>query len=159
MVFAISSACSLLKAKSCTPLFVVSDSTMMSGCASGQPVAKAVTKLAEVVRLFIRFPVCCSGALYGSGFTPRISRLGHVSGDFDFDLGPDVDEPVDVEQRRRREVAPERFLPGRTDPGAGRLVFAAAGQIPGQADDVFRTRAGLAGQHDPFAGTVDLDAV
>src|SRR4051794_30709392 len=100
MVFAINKACSLLKAKSCTPLCVVSDSTMMSGCASGQPVAKAVTKLAEVFRSFISFPVCCSDA-------PRIlvfSGLRHVSGDFDFDLGPEIDEPVDIEQCRGREV-------------------------------------------------------
>src|SRR6185295_4011738 len=43
-------ACSLLKAKSCTPLLVVSESTMMSGWFSGQPVANAVTKSADVFR-------------------------------------------------------------------------------------------------------------
>src|SRR5882724_2582190 len=119
----------------------------------------------------------------------RASRFRHVSGDFDFDLGPDIDEPVDIEQRRWREIAPERFLPGRSDARTRRLIFAAAGQIPGQANDVFGTgaglskqlddplqrgadlgghirlvvalfvTAGLSGQHDPFAGTVDFDAV
>ena len=69
MVFAISRACSLLKAKSCTPLWVVSDSTMMSGCFSGQPVAKAVTKSAEVDRLcHWAYPVsCCDARLKSSG--------------------------------------------------------------------------------------------
>src|SRR3954454_5066567 len=114
---------------------------------------------------------------------------GQVSGDFDFDLGPDVDEPVDIEQRRWREMSPERFLPGGADAGARRLIFAAAGQIPGQAHDMLRSgpglakqlddplqrgsylgghvgrivallvAAGLARQHDPFAGTVNFDAV
>src|SRR5258707_2513253 len=87
-----------------------------------------------------------------SGYTlatkPWPLGLGHVGGDFDFDLGPDVDESVDIEQRRWREVAPERVLPGRTDAGAGGLILAAAGQIPGQPDDVFRTRFGLAEQLD-----------
>src|SRR5712671_633147 len=119
----------------------------------------------------------------------RALRFRDVGGDFDFDLGPEIDEPVDIEQRRRWKIASERFLPGCANAGAGRLVFAAAGEIPGQAydvfgagarlsqqlDDPFQGRAdlgghvglilpllvatGLAGQHDPFAGTVDLDAV
>jgi hypothetical protein len=44
---------------------VVSDSTMMSGWCSGQPVAKAVTKSAEVDRLVIgsRYPFVFAGAL------------------------------------------------------------------------------------------------
>ena len=74
-------------------------------------------------------------------------------------------------------------------PAPGGFVFAAAGQIPGQANDVLGTgaglrqqlddpaqrdpdlrghvglvfallvAAGLARQHDPSAGTIDLDAV
>src|SRR5437764_15158260 len=53
MVFAINSAWSLLSAKSWTPLCVVNESTMISGWFSGQPVAKAVTKSAEVDRFVI----------------------------------------------------------------------------------------------------------
>jgi hypothetical protein len=80
------------------------------------------------------------------------------------------------------------LAPGRANTGPRRFVFAAAGQIPGQADDVLGTgpglreqfddpsqrdsdlsghigliftllAAGLAGQHDPSAGTIDRDAV
>src|SRR5580700_2685703 len=110
-------------------------------------------------------------------------------GDFDLDLGTLVDEAGDVEQGRGRKVSPQRLAPGRTDAGARGLVFAAAREIPGQADDVLGAgaglakqlhdppqgvadlpahirlifallvAAGLAGQHDPAAGTIDLDAV
>src|SRR6478736_4605512 len=119
----------------------------------------------------------------------RALRPRDVGGDFDFDLGPEIDEPVDIKQRRRRKTAAERFLPGRANAGAGRLIFAAAGEIPGQAHDVFRAgaglsqqlddpfqgrpnlgghvrmiipllvAAGLAGQHDPSSGAIDFDAV
>src|SRR5260370_33141450 len=148
MVLAINKACSLLNAKSCTPLCVVSESTMMSGWFSGQPVAKAVTKSAAVDRLVIDETL--------SGFSCLL-YFGHVSADFDFDLGPDIDKPVHVEQRRWREVAPERLLPGCADAGAGRFVFAAAGQIPGQADDMLGPRAGLAEQlDDPLQRVADL---
>src|SRR5882757_7430754 len=78
---------------------------------------------------------------------PRLC-LRHVSGDFDFDLGPEIDEPVDVEQRRWRKIAPERLLPGCADAGTRCFIFAAAGQIPGQADDVFGAGAGFAEQLD-----------
>jgi hypothetical protein len=52
---------------------VVSDSTMMSGCASGQPVEKAVTKSAEVDRLFIgrHFLLSCSVVFLRVGPTRR----------------------------------------------------------------------------------------
>src|SRR5882757_9630532 len=150
MVFAISRACSRLKAKSCTPLWVVSDSTMMSGCFSGQPVAKAVTKSADVDRSVIGFEFLCA-------FVDALLRLRDVGGDFDFDLGPEIDEPVDIEQRRRWKIASERFLPGCANAGAGRLVFAAAGEIPGQAYDVFGAGARLSQQlDDPFQGRADL---
>src|SRR5439155_25535300 len=98
-----------------------------------------------------------------------------------FGLCPDRRQAVDEEQRRWREIPPERFLPGCADAGTGGFVFAAAGQVPGQADDVLwpgasfskelddalqrgadlgghvrgivalLVAAGLAGQHDPFA--------
>src|ERR1700675_730089 len=104
-------------------------------------------------------------------------------GDFDLDLGTFIDQARDVEQRRRREISPQRLAPSGANAGASRLVLAAAGQIPGQADDVLGTgaslreqlddpakrdpalpgqvglifallvAAGLAGKHDPAAGT------
>src|SRR6266700_1078340 len=87
----------------------------------------------------------------------RASRFRHVSGDFDFDLGPEIDEAVDIEQRRWREVASERFFPGRADATSRRFIFAAAGQIPGQANDVFGTGAGLGQQlDDPLQRGADL---
>src|ERR1700710_2339677 len=77
-VFAISSACSLLSAKSCTPFVVVSERIRTSGWFSGQPVAKAVTKSAEVERWVI-------------GFCPVVICLNllrrHEGGDFNLDLG------------------------------------------------------------------------
>src|SRR5882757_4505044 len=166
MVFAINRAWSLLKAKSCTPFCVVSDSTMISGCASGHPVAKAVTKSAEVDRLVIgrHFLLSCSDASvrrerpapFTPSFTPSLS-FGDVGRNLDFDLGPLVDQPADIEQRRRREIPPQGFLPGSTNAGACGLVFAAAGQVPGQADDMLGTGAGLRQQlHDPLQRRADL---
>src|ERR1700741_4608142 len=110
MVFATSSAWSLVIAKSCTPLCVVSDRIRRCGSLSGHPVAKAVTKSADVLRLFICFQ----------------TRLGRrdKGGDFDFDLGSLIDEAFDIEQCRGREIAPRGLLPGRADPGTGRRIFA-----------------------------------
>src|ERR1700730_5043502 len=53
----------------------------------------------------------------------------YEGGDFDLDLGAFIDQARDVEQRRGREIFPQRFAPGSTDAGTRRLVFAAAGQI------------------------------
>src|SRR6185437_5374981 len=76
---------------------------------------------------------------------------------FDLDLGPLVDQAIDVKQRRGREVTPERLLPGRANAGSCRLIVAAAGEIPGQADNMLRTSAGLAEQlHDPLERGCDL---
>src|SRR5260370_32303299 len=97
---------------------------MMSGWFSGQPVTKAVTKSAAVDRLVIDETL--------SGFSCLL-YLGHVSGDFDFDLGPDIDKPVDVEQRRWREVAPQPLLPGCSDAGAARFAFPSPRPRPAQA--------------------------
>src|SRR5258707_11441826 len=110
-------------------------------------------------------------------------------GDFDLDLGALIDQSCNVEQGGGRKIPPQRLAPGGTNAGARGLVFAAAGQIPGQPDDVLRTgaglaqqlddpaqgysnlschiglifallvAAGLAGQDDPAAGTIDLYAV
>src|ERR1700738_1122235 len=110
-------------------------------------------------------------------------------GNFNLDLGSDIDETFDVEQRRGREMSPDRLAPGSADPGAGGFIFAAAGQIPGQANDVLGpgpglseqlddpsqrrphlprhngllvalpVAAGLAGKDDPSARTIDRDAV
>src|ERR1700722_2734145 len=96
---------------------------MMSGWFSGHPVAKAVTKSADVDRSFIS----------------RISSTRwHESGDFDLDLATRVDKAGNVEQRRGREIPSQRLLPGRADPGARGFIFAAAGQIPGQSGDMLR---------------------
>ena len=62
---------------------------------------------------------------------------------FDLDLGAHIDEPVDVKQRRGRKILSQRLAPGRADAGARGFVFAPARQIPGQADDVLGTGAGL----------------
>src|ERR1700676_723520 len=113
----------------------------------------------------------------------------YEGGDFDLDLGACIDQARNVEQRRGREIFPQRFAPGSADAGTRRLVFAAAGQIPGQADDMLGTSASLrqqfdnssqrrpdltghvrlifallvaarlAGQHDPASGAIDRDAV
>src|SRR6267142_1357943 len=110
-------------------------------------------------------------------------------GNFNLDLRTDIDEAFDVEQRRWREISSERLAPGRANTGAGGFIFAAAGQIPGQADDVLRSgpgfteqlddpsqrdadlssqiglifavlvTAGLASEDDPSAGAIDRDAV
>src|SRR5882672_8324173 len=109
--------------------------------------------------------------------------------DFNLDFGALIDQAGDVEQRRGWKISPERFLPGGADTCTGGLVFLAAGQIPGQANDMLGAgaglgqqlddppqrdgdltghigliiallvAAGLAGQHYPFAGTIDFDAV
>src|SRR5262249_14604201 len=121
-------------AKSCTPLCVVSDRMRMCGSLSGHPVENAVTKSADVLR--------CS--VISSSVLCRRDK----GGDFDFDLGSLIDEPVDIEQCRGREVAAQGFLPGSADPGTGRLIFTAAGQVPVQPHDVLGTCAGLAEQLD-----------
>src|SRR5258707_10981997 len=78
-------------------------------------------------------------------------------GDFDLDLGALIDQAGDVEQRRGREILPQCLAPGRTDTGARGLVFAAAGQIPGEANDVLRTGARLRKQlDDPSQRRSDL---
>src|ERR1700682_2889912 len=51
-------------------------------------------------------------------------------GNFNLDLGTDIDETFDVEQRRGREISSERLAPGRANTGAGGFIFAAAGPIP-----------------------------
>src|SRR5882672_6637262 len=109
--------------------------------------------------------------------------------DFNLDFGALIDQAGDVEQRRGWKSSPERFLPGGADTRTGGLVFLAAGQIPGQPNDMLGAgaglgqqlddppqrdgdltghiglivallvAAGLAGQHYPFAGTIDFDAV
>src|ERR1700675_4128325 len=76
----------------------------------------------------------------------RLLPFRDVAGNLDFDLGPLVDQPADIEQRRRREIPPQGFLPGSPNAGARGFVFAAAGEIPGQAHDVIRPRAGLGPQ-------------
>src|SRR5439155_18587618 len=100
-----------------------------------------------------------------------------------------IDQAGDVEQRRGRKVSPQRLPPRRADTGARGLVFAAAGQIPCETDDVLGTgaglrkqlddpaqrrsdlaghiglivtllvAAGLAGEYDPSASTIERDAV
>src|SRR5215212_5794328 len=45
------------------------------------------------------------------------SGSGHEGGDFDFDLGPDVDQPVDVEQCRWRELRPSVSFHAAPMPG------------------------------------------
>src|SRR5262249_27499331 len=143
MVFATSSACSLVKAKSWMPLCVVSDSTRMLGSCSGQPVANPLTKSAVVARS-VMSEIPSSGC-------------GNKGGHFDLDLGPEVDETVDIEQRRGREVSPQSFFPDRTDVAAGGFIFAAARQIPGEADDVLGRRARFREQlDDPLQGGRDL---
>src|SRR6516165_8155974 len=142
---------------------------MMWGSFSGQPVAKAVTKSADVDRLVIILSLC---------------GLWNEGRDFDFDLRPHVDQAVDIEQCRGREVSRERLLPCGANSGAGGLIFAPAGEIPVQADDVLwacarfrqklhdppqrasdlsrqigrivalRVAAGLACQHDPSAWAI-----
>src|SRR4030088_449828 len=102
MVFAISNAWSLLSAKSCTPLCVVNDSTMMSGWFSGQPVANAVTKSADVDRFVIGQVLCGRDEC----------------GDFALHLGALTDQARDVKQCRGREVSSQRLAPGRADTGA-----------------------------------------
>src|SRR5260370_14931384 len=78
-------------------------------------------------------------------------------GDLDLDLGALIDQTCNVEQGRGRKIPPQRLAPGGTNAGARGLVFAAAGQIPGQADDVLGTGAGLAQQlDDPAQGYSNL---
>src|SRR5260370_5203508 len=72
----------------------------------------------------------------------------HECGDFDLDLGTLIDQASDVEQRRRRETLPQRLAPGSSDTCARGFVFPAAGQIPGEADDVLGTGARLREQLD-----------
>src|SRR5260370_7842802 len=120
MAFAIIRACSLLKAKSCTPLCVVSDSTMVVGCWSSQPVVKAVTKSAEVDRLVIgrHFLLSCSDASvrrerpapFTPSFTPSLS-FGDVARNLDFDLGPLFAHPAALRPPRPRQFPPPGFLP------------------------------------------------
>src|SRR5712671_5805999 len=64
-------------------------------------------------------------------------------GDFDLDLGALIGQTRDVEQCRGREISSQRLAPGCADPGARGLIFAPAGQVPSQADDVPGTGAGL----------------
>src|SRR5260370_34549889 len=81
----------------------------------------------------------------------------HECGDFDLDLGALIDQTCNVEQGRGRKIPPQRLAPGGTNAGARGLVFAAAGQIPGQPDDVLGTGAGLAQQlDDPSQGEANL---
>src|SRR5258708_18299336 len=78
-------------------------------------------------------------------------------GNFNLDLGSNIDETFDVEQRRGREISSERLAPGRADSGAGGFLFAAAGQIPGQADDVLGPGPGFTEQlDDPSQRHADL---
>src|SRR5216683_6462385 len=72
-------------------------------------------------------------------------------GNFNLDLGSDIDQTFDVEQRRGREISSQRLAPGSADPGAGGLIFAAAGQIPGQADDVLGPGPGFTQQLDDLS--------
>src|SRR6478609_4808732 len=140
MVFAINSACSLLSAKSWTPLCVVSKSTMISGWFSGQPVAKAVTKSADVDRFVIAYqlPLNSEACSSRTRIHPRIESRHilfsktplcrrHVGGDFDFDLGTCVDQTGDIEQRRGWKISTQRLFPGCADTSARGLVFGAAG--------------------------------
>src|ERR1700682_2773188 len=80
-------------------------------------------------------------------------------GNFNLDLGTDIDETFDVEQRRGREISSERLAPGRANTGAGGFIFAAAGQIPGQADDVLGSGPGFTEQlDDPSQRDADLSS-
>src|SRR5207244_8780638 len=84
----------------------------------------------------------------------RCGSLGHRKvlssryerGDFDLDFCAFIDQAGDVEQRRGRKVSPQRLPPRRADTGARGLVFAAAGQIPCETDDVLGTGASLCKQ-------------
>src|ERR1700687_240142 len=127
---------------------------MMSVWFSGQPVAKAVTKFAEVDRLvmqasFTKILVRCGSRNKRSSAAARVDGAdqplcaGHEGRDFDLDLGPLVDQPRDVEQRRGRKILAQRLAPGRADAGARGFVLAAAGQVPGQPNDVLGPRPGL----------------
>src|ERR1700704_6606980 len=98
---------------------------MISGWFSGQPVAKAVTN----PRMRI-------------GWSSGYFLCRNESGNFNLDLRTLVDEPRDVEQRRGREILPQRLAPGRTDSCARGRIFAAACEIPGQANDMLRTGPG-----------------
>src|ERR1700722_292879 len=87
----------------------------------------------------------------------KLLGLGYERGDFDFDLGARIDQAGNVEQRRGREVSPQSLAPGSPYAGAGGLVFAAAGQVPRQANDMFGPGAGLLQQFDnPVQGDGDL---
>src|ERR1700731_2082537 len=113
----------------------------------------------------------------------------YEGGDFDLDLGAFIDQARDVEQRRGREISPQCLAPDGADAGSGGCIFAAAGQKPGEPDDVLGpgaglrkqlddpaqrrsdlpghvglivtllVTAGLAGKHDPSAGAIERDAV
>src|ERR1700752_3410828 len=122
---------------------------MISGWFSGQPVAKAVTKSAAVDRFVIgRHPFEIRVVLpatidAGGALPPRMASLPRLSlsarherGDLDFDFRTLIDQACDVKQCRGWEVSPERLAPGRADSGARGLVFPAAGQIPGEANNV-----------------------
>src|ERR1700687_3346130 len=78
-------------------------------------------------------------------------------GDFDLALCTRVDQARDVEQRRGRKILPQGLAPGRTDTGTGGFVFPTAGQVPGQANDVLRSRPGLRQElDDPSQRNGDL---
>src|SRR6202011_3548550 len=59
-------------------------------------------------------------------------------GNFDLDLRALIDQVGNVEQRRGREVSPQRLAPGCTDAGTSGLIFAATGQIPNPARETGR---------------------
>ncbi len=107
--------------------------------------------------------------------------LRHERRDLDLDLGAVVDEAADIEQRRRREIAPERLLPGGADaapaasyslrlvryqvrrtmcsgpaPASARSLMIRFSAVATWARHVRRViaglvAAGLPGQHDPAA--------
>src|SRR5260370_42253115 len=72
----------------------------------------------------------------------------HECGDFDLDLGTLIDQASDVEQRRRREILPQRLAPGSSNTRTRGFVFPAASQVPAEADDVLGTCAHLHEQLD-----------
>jgi len=58
-----------------------------------------------------------------------LSCPGNEGGHFDLDLCPDIDQAVDKEQCRGREILSQRLLPGSRNALARGFILAAAGQI------------------------------
>src|SRR3954447_24033342 len=147
-----------------------------SAGADGLPDAKAGTPTVAIAahanhgKYFFLNPIPGLSPSDGPRLRPKITRrqrtsqrLLHMRGAkasmcssydrsrFDLDLGGGLDEPGDLDDRHRREVAAHHVAVGGADLLQAREVLLTRGHVPGQPRDVLGPGAGLGEHRDDVA--------